>query len=129
MNNIGIFLKEKIPMNEQIKYKYIINIDGHSKPNRTSYLLQCGSLMLMVESRYVIGNICWYLDLLKPFIHYIPIKYDLSDLEEKILWCKNNDDQCELIVKNAEKLYNDYLTKEKILYYSAYVFNNIANNF
>ena len=129
MNNIGIFLKEKIPMNEQIKYKYILNIDGHSKPNRTSYLLQCGSLMLMVESKYVIGDVCWYSDLLKPFIHYIPIKYDFSDLEEKIIWCRNHDDDCKLIVQNAKKLYNEYLTKEKILYYSAYVLNNIAKNY
>lgn len=129
MNKMGIFLKEKIPMNEQIKYKYILNIDGHSKPNRTSYLLQSSSLMLVVESKYVIGNICWYSELLKPFIHYIPIKYDLSDLEEKIIWCRNNDEKCKLIVQNAKQLYNDYLTKEKILYYSAYVLNNIANNF
>lgn len=129
MNKLGIYLKKKVPMNEQIKYKYILNIDGHSKPNRTSYLLQCGSLILMVESKYIIGDICWYTNLLKPNIHYIPIKYDLSDLEDKILWCRNNDDKCKIIVNNAKKLYNLYFNKKKILEYSAYLFNKIGNNF
>jgi len=129
MNKLGIYLKQKIPMNEQIKYKYIINIDGHSKPNRTSYLLQSGSLILMVESHYVMGNICWYDELLKPYIHYIPIKYDLSDLEKQILWCRNNDNKCKQIVQNAKKLYNKYFNKDHLLKYCAYLFNQISNNF
>lgn len=125
----GIKLKNKMPMNEQIKFKYILNIDGHSSPNRTSYLLQCGSLMLMVESKFVIGNISWFSNLLKPYIHYIPIKSDFSDLEKQILWCKSNDEECKKIVNNAIELYNLYFNKENLLKHSAYIFNQIANNF
>lgn len=129
MNKLGIYLKNKIPMNEQIKYKYIINIDGHSKPNRTSYLLQTGSLMLVVESKNVIGNISWFDSLLKPYMHYIPIKSDLSDLKDIIIWCKNNDDKCYNIVQNAEKLYKEQFNKDKILEYSSYLLNQIGNNY
>ena len=125
----GIKLKNKIPMNEQIQYKYIINIDGHSSPNRTSYLLQSGSLMLMVESMYVMGNTCWFYNMLKPYIHYIPIKYDLSDLEEQIIWCKLHDKECKQITNNAFKFYQTYFNKKKILEHSAYILNQIANNF
>jgi hypothetical protein len=127
MNNIGIFLKKKIPMNEQVKFKYIINIDGHSATNRFSYLLQSGSLILNVESKYVIGNQRWYDHLLIPYKHYVPIKYDLSDLEEIILWCRLNDDKCKLIVQNALELYNNYFTKEHILKYTANLFNLLSN--
>lgn len=129
MNALNIYLKPKIPMNEQIEYKYIINIDGHSNPNRTSYLLQTGCLILMVESKYVIGNIYWFKDLLIPYKHYIPIKYDLSDLEEKIKWCQNNDKECKKIVNNALELYKTKLNKNEILNYCEYLFNQIANNF
>lgn len=129
MNKLNIYLKPKIPMNDQIQYKYIINIDGHSNPNRTSYLLQTGSLILMVESHYVIGNIYWFKDLLIPYKHFIPIKYDLSDLEEKIKWCQNNDKDCKKIVNNALELFNKKLNKEEILNYCEYLFNQIANNF
>ncbi len=129
MNKIGIYLKPRIPMNEQIRYKYILNIDGHSNPNRTSYLLQMGCLILMVETYYVTGNISWYTDLLKPYEHYIPIKYDFSDLEKQILWCRENDDKCKQIVKNAKKIYNKYFNKENILNHCAYLFNHISKNF
>ena len=36
---------------------------------------------------------------LKPFVHYIPIKYDLSDLVEKINWAINNDDKVTFILR------------------------------
>lgn len=128
MNNIGIYLKKKIPMNKQLKFKYIINIDGHSATNRFSYLLQSGSLIINIESsKYVIGNTRWYDHLLIPYKHYVPVKYDLSDLEEIILWCRLNDDKCKLIVQNAINLYNDYFTKEHLMKYTANLFNLLSN--
>ena len=30
----------------------------------------------------------WYFPLLEPYVHYVPIKEDLSDLADKIEWCK-----------------------------------------
>ena len=36
------------------------------------------------------------------------------DLDEIIEWCRNNDDKCKEIAKNAFKFYNKYLTKEGI---------------
>ncbi len=30
----------------------------------------------------------WFSHLLKPYIHYVPVKSDLSDLIEKIQWCR-----------------------------------------
>ena len=44
-------------------------------------------------------------------IHYIPIKKDLSDLIEKIKWCKKNDKICEKIAENAKKFAKKYLSE------------------
>lgn len=129
MHEMDIFLKPRIPMNKQLSYKYIINIDGHSASNRFSYLLQSGCLILNVESHYVIGNQRWYNHLLKPYVHYVPIKYDLSDLEEIILWCRNNDNKCKKIVNNAKDLYDEYFTKDKLMYYTSELLNTIANKY
>lgn len=126
MHEMNIFLKSRIPMNKQLSYKYIINIDGHSESNRFSYLLQSGCLILNVESKYVIGNQRWFDHLLKPYVHYIPIKYDLSNLEEIILWCRSNDSKCKQIVKNAKDLYDEYFTKDKLMYYTSVLLNSVA---
>lgn len=125
LKEYGIDLKRRVPMNEQLKYKYILNIDGHSAPNRTSYLLQCGSLILQVESKYVTGDKYWFAHLMKPFVHYIPISFDFTDLEEKIKWCKNHDNDCKQIVINAKQLYDTYLSKDNILCYVSGVINSI----
>ena len=129
MHEINVFLKPRIPMNKQISYKYIINIDGHSATNRFSYLLQSGCLILNVDSFYVIGNQRWYDHLIKPYVHYVPIKYDLSNLEEKILWCRDNDHKCKQIVKNAKDLYNEYFTKDKLMKYTSVLLNSVSNKY
>jgi hypothetical protein len=125
MEDYGINLKRRIPMNEQLMYKYILNIDGHSAPNRTSYLLQCGSLILQVESKYVVGDIYWYSHLLKPYVHYVPISFDFTDLEEKINWCRTHDNDCKQIVANAMKFYETHLSRNAIIDYTSGVLNSL----
>jgi len=98
---------------EQCKYKYIIHIDGHVSAFRLSLELKMGSVILLVESEWKM----WYSDLLKPFIHYVPVSKDLSDIYDKISWCKNNDEKCKEIVLNAKKFYEMYLQKDGVLDY------------
>jgi hypothetical protein len=102
---------------KQAEYKYIVNVDGHSAAYRFGLELSTGSVILKVESKYII----WFQKYLKPFYHYIPIKKDLSDLEEKIDWCNSHEKECEKIALNAKEFYLRYLTKEGILDYIQYL--------
>jgi hypothetical protein len=113
INTIGFDLINKLTPQEQSEYKYVINIDGHVSAFRLSLELEFKSCILIVDSDYSL----WYKKFLKPFVHYIPIKKDLSDLYEKIKWCKNNDNKCEEIANNAYIFSQKYLTKEGILDY------------
>jgi len=97
--------------NEQCQFKYIIHIDGHVCAFRLSQELSMNSVILLVQSKYKI----WYSDLLKPFEHYVPIKEDLSDLFDKIQWCKANDLKCKEIAKNAVMFFNTFLCKNGVL--------------
>ena len=45
-----------------------------------------------------------FYDALEPYINYIPLKKDLSDIFEKLEWLKTNDDKAEIISKNATAL-------------------------
>lgn len=113
IKNIGINLVDSMSPEQQSTYKYLINIDGHVSAYRLSLELQSGSCILMVESKYRL----WYKHMLKPYIHYIPIKSDLSDLIEKVKWCKNNDEKCKRIASNAKLFADTYLCKKGILDY------------
>lgn len=113
INNLPFGLVEKLTPEEQSNYKYIIHIDGHVSAFRLSYELNMNSVILLVKNEWKI----WYSDMLIPFEHYVPVKEDLSDLIEKINWCKNNDDKCKKIASNAKQFYNMYLTKDSIFDY------------
>lgn len=93
------------------KYKYILTLEGHVAAYRLSYELSSNSLILLAGSRWKL----WFSQFLKPFVHYVPIKENLSDLIEKIEWCRNNDTECQRIVANANKFYEKYLGVDGIL--------------
>jgi hypothetical protein len=98
---------------DQSKYKYVVNVEGHVSAFRLSVELSMGSVVMIVDSEWKM----WYSDIIEPYVHYIPVMGDLSDLIEKIKWCKDHDDECEQISKNAKVFYNTYLCKEGIFDY------------
>ena len=107
---------------EKSKCKYIINVEGHSAAYRLNFELGLGSVILMIDCRYKL----WFEGLLKPNIHFIPIKADLSDLVEKVKWCNANDAKCRKIADNAKKFYTKYLEKEGCYDYLQMTFNNMS---
>ncbi len=111
-----------IPFAQMSKYKYILNIDGSVTAFRLSAELAFGSVILKVDSKYKI----WYLHLLEPWVHYIPIKSDLSDLKEKIHWCKSNQSACEEIASNARKFYFQHISKQSMMDYVQQTLNLIS---
>jgi len=44
---------------------------------------------------------CWFLEYLIPNVHYVPVKYDVSDLVEKIVWIQEHEDEARQIAQNA----------------------------
>ena len=111
-------------MEDQCKHKYILNIDGSVTAYRLALELSYNSCILKVDSEYF----TWYSHLLKEYEHYIPIKKDLSDLAEKIEWCKNNDEKCKKIAKNAKDFHNKIFTKKVLLDYLQMMINEIKKN-
>lgn len=99
--------------NEQAKFKYVIHVDGHVAAFRLSMELMSGAVILKVAGNWDM----WYTDKLEPFVHYVPVKGDLSDLYEKIDWCRSHDKECQTIVENAKTFSETYLSKDGILDY------------
>lgn len=127
------------PIYEQSAYKYLIYAEGHCAACRYGFMMRLGSVILKVDSicvadqmwygmrmRYyidvfrelnIIHHIARYFPLLKPFYDHVPVKSDLSDLKEKIEWCRAHDAECKVIAENAKKIYAKYVSKEGILDY------------
>ena len=121
LNREKIPFADFIPFPRQSQYKYILHLDGNVAAYRLAKSMLLQSTILMQES----GSSLWYSHLLKPYIHYVPIKKDLSDLIEKIKWCQNNDSKCKEIAMNGFTLASKILTEKSCFDYMANVFWNV----
>jgi hypothetical protein len=113
------------PIYEQSKYKYLVYVDGHCAACRYGFMMRLGSVILKVEPRQVADRM-WYFPILKPYHDHIPVKADLSDLEEKIAWCRAHDDECRQIGENAKKFYDKYVGRSALLDYVEMVCKHVA---
>ena len=97
------------------QYKYHINIDGATCVYPTfQWKLLSGGLTFKIQRE---DEIQWFYPGLKPYVHYIPVQGDLSDLIEKIHWAKTHDEEAKEIAENARQFALNNLMPEHILYY------------
>lgn len=101
----------RLNLQEQNSFKYILTLEGHVAAYRLSYELSSGSVVLLADSQWQM----WYYPFLKAYEHYVPVKEDLSDLLSQIQWCKSNDAKCAEIADNARRFYNKYLGVKGII--------------
>ena len=116
------------PIYEQSKYKYLVYVDVHCAACRYGFMMRLGSVILKVEPRQVADRM-WYFPLLKPYHDHVPVQADLSDLDEKIQWCREPDDKCRQIGENAKRFYEKYVGIKPTLDYLEMVCKNIAKRF
>jgi len=54
-------------------------------------------------------------DILRPNETYVPVKWDLSDLEQKVLYYLNHDEERIRITENAHKAFTDYFKQKQFV--------------
>jgi len=72
-----------------MKYKYLIDIGGNGYSGRLKFLLFSKRPLLIVDRNYIE----YFHDDLVPYLHYIPVKMDLSDLDEQVNWMISNPEK------------------------------------
>lgn len=88
---------------EWTRRKFAVDIDGNANAFSNLYVrLLYGCCVLKVASPSGLKQ--WYYDRLKPWTHYVPVAADLSDMAEKIAWCRDNDDVCAGIASAGQRL-------------------------
>lgn len=107
-------LTPEISQEEQFgNYQFILHIDGFVAAWRLARELLSNCVILKVDSNWVEH---YYNDLI-PYYHYIPIAEDMSDLIQKINWCRENYDKCIAIAKNAYDYAIQNFTKKNLYEY------------
>ena len=88
-------------------HQFLIEIDGNVNSWGFFWKLLLGSCVLRVES----SRRQWFHSDLLPFVHYVPVSADLSNLTERITWCLDNLPHCRTIGRNGQILAKHLLSR------------------
>lgn len=117
------YVKSFVSISEHLRYKYQILVDGFTCAfHRAYWQLFSDSVIFKQQS----PDYQWYYAELKPYVHYIPVAHDFSDLIEKIEWAKAHDDEARQIALQATEFAQTHLTYSDIMLYMYLVINEYA---
>jgi hypothetical protein len=97
------FIRPRVEKQAFLDFKYSIDVDGNS--NAWSGLFEAlllGCCILKVTSFNNYKQ--WYYDRLIPWTHFVPVRADLTDINNVLNWCLENDAACEGISIRSREL-------------------------
>ena len=86
-------------------YRYFPDIPGNSLGWGTIHKYLAGNLIFKPKHKKMLA----YYYLLKPWVHFIPVQSNFSDLEEKFKWSQENIDETIKIAYKGYITIFDYL--------------------
>jgi hypothetical protein len=103
-------------------YKFLVNVNGVSASWRGLQLLAAGGVMLLQDSDR--GE--FFVDDLEPWVHYVPIKQDLSDLSERLSYLRDHDDLAKRIGQAGQDFAYQNLTLPALECYTLHALEFMA---
>lgn len=104
---------KEVPLVDHCAYKYLFNFRGVAASFRMKHLFLCGALVFHVGDEWRE----FFYHRLEPWVHYIPVTPDLSDLRELLEFVKANDDEARRIAERGQRFIRDHLRMEDVSHY------------
>ncbi len=105
-----MYLKPFTSLQDQLKYKFIIAVEGNDVASNLAWILLSNSIPIcpthFIESWFCEGK-------LKPWKHYIPVKNDFSDLEQNYNKCLKDNDLCNKIIFYSRLFAFQFMDRER----------------
>lgn len=101
------------PFSSFFKNKYLLNIDGTVAAYRFGAMLAGNSLAFKQDSHYYEH----FYHALKPWVHYVPVQADLSDMLQQVEWAKAHDNKAQEMMTAARDFARRHLRMEDIYCY------------
>ncbi len=119
-----LFPIETTSWEEHLRYKYLIDLDGSvaSTPG-CAWKLLSNCALFKQDSPYLL----WYFSQLQPWVHYIPVAQNLSDLFLKIEWAREHDDEVRQIAENGRAFAQENIMPEHLYLYCYKVLKKYAS--
>lgn len=101
---------DKISLWEHLKYKFILAIEGNDVASNLKWIMSSNSIAIMPKPKYE----TWFMEgKLIANYHYIEIKDDYSDFEQKVKYYSEHIKESEEIIRNANEYINQFRDKKR----------------
>jgi hypothetical protein len=89
---------EKKTIGEHLEYRYIMALEGNDVASNLKWVMSSNSIAVMPEPTCE----TWFMEgCLKPDYHYIRVRSDFSDLEERLHYYIDHPDEAQTIINHA----------------------------
>ncbi len=100
----------KMTIREHLDYKFILCLEGDDVATNLKWVMSSNSLAVMPKPQYE----TWFMEgMLIPNVHYVEIKADFSDLEERMNYYINHPDEANKIIQNAHAYIEQFKNKKQ----------------
>lgn len=104
------YLVEKMTIDEQLDYKFILSLEGNDVATNLKWIMSSNSLAVMPRPKYE----TWFMEgTLVPNYHYVLINDDYSDMEERLKYYIENTAEALEIIRNANEYVNQFRNKKR----------------
>jgi len=99
------FIANRITISEHLKYKFILCLEGWDVASNLKWVMSSNSLAVMTKPKYE----TWFMEgTLIPNHHYMLIKDDYTDLEERMNYYIEHTDEALQIIRNAHEYVDQF---------------------
>lgn len=95
------YFTEEVGVDTFVKHKYIFIVDGAVISSSHQWVFGSGSVPILITHPL---NKFWFKSHLKAFHNYVPVSYSLQELDDILMWLRENDDKAREIAKHAKEL-------------------------
>ncbi|KAH9493097.1 Protein O-glucosyltransferase 1 [Bulinus truncatus] len=104
---------EEVKLEDHCKYRYLFNFRGVAASFRFKHLFLCNSTVFHVGKDWLE----FFYPALKPWVHYVPVKSDLSDVRDLLLFARQNQNAMKDIARRGRQFIIDHLRLDDISCY------------
>lgn len=104
------WFKPTMSISEHLHYKFILALEGNDVATNLKWIMSSNSIAVMPTPKFE----TWFMEgLLLPDVHYIHIRDDYSDLEEKLNYYISHPEKAEEIIVSAQKFVQQFKNKHR----------------
>lgn len=104
------WLKPRISIAAHLDYKFILSLEGNDVATNLKWIMSSNSIAVMPKPKYE----TWFMEgTLIPNFHYIQIKDDYSDLEERLQYYLDHPREAQNIINNAQHYVKQFQNPEQ----------------